>query len=105
MKAAKGKGKEKASKSSVIEEVGEDEGSEEEAEEEDDTEEASAPSSSTKLDPSLFASAAAFYEQPALENSSKHALKRKIRAEKSARAIVAKERAGIIGEGGQRELG
>lgn len=120
-KAAKGKGKEKEEvieqEESEEEGLGEEDGDEtmnsgEDSEEEEETSAKKVTPKGTKtnyLDPALFASAAAFYEKESSSNTStsngKHDLKRKIRAEKQARALIVKERSLAVGQGGARDIG
>lgn len=110
---AAGKAKEEAEAKAALEAAEaeiEDEGDVEEQQDDEVDEEEDVPataSSSTYLDPALFASTAAFYEpeKPAAAGKGKHAMKRRVRAEKMARSALARERALSVGEGGSRDVG
>lgn len=115
----KGKAKEREQKAAelaaaaVAAEQAEHDNEDDEMEDAEEEQEETAPLASTSnyLDPSLFASAAQAYtleeekNAPAPPGMGKHKLKRMIRAQKQARAMIALERANQIGEGGTRQIG
>ncbi|KAK4698590.1 hypothetical protein P7C70_g7684, partial [Phenoliferia sp. Uapishka_3] len=110
LKAVKGKAKaDSAPVPAPVEELEELNGdlSSDPVEEREEQETAKKGTSTTYLDPSLFASAAKFYAPAAYpaEGEGKRGMKKAVREEQRRKAIAANERAEQVREGGKRAVG